>query len=100
MTRILAASSALFRDRELFVHDGTKLRRLRLSARAQALFAMVVGVLIAFSSYSLVSFFSPTQAATVTSEVPAEMVRLAAATEQRVIEIEHRQQLLAACDRQ
>jgi murein DD-endopeptidase MepM/ murein hydrolase activator NlpD len=96
MTRILAASSALFRDRELFVHDGTKLRRLRLSARAQALFAMLVGVLIAFSSYSLVSFLSPTKTATVTSEVPAEMVRLAAATEQRVIEIEHRQQLLAA----
>jgi murein DD-endopeptidase MepM/ murein hydrolase activator NlpD len=96
MTSILAASSALFRDRELFVHDGTKLRRLRLSARAQALFAMLVGVLIAFSSYSLVSFLSPTKTATVTSEVPAEMVRLAAATEQRVIEIEHRQQLLAA----
>jgi murein DD-endopeptidase MepM/ murein hydrolase activator NlpD len=96
MTSILAASSALFRDRELFVHDGTKLRRLRLSARAQALFAVLVGVLVVFSAYSLVSFLSPTQAATVTSEVPAEMVRLAAATEQRVNEIEQRQQLLAA----
>ena len=96
MTRILAASGALFRDRELFVHDGTKLRRLRLSARAQALFAMFVGVLVAFSAYSFVRFVSPTQTATVTSEVPAEMARLAAATELRVIEIEHRQQLLAA----
>ena len=96
MTRILAASGALFRDRELFVHDGTKLRRLRLSARAQALFAMFVGVLVAFSAYSFVRFVSPTQTATVTSQVPAEMARLAAATELRVIEIEHRQQLLAA----
>jgi len=96
MTRILAASSALFRDRELFVHDGTKLRRLRLSVRAQALLAMLVGVLIAFSSYSLVSFIAPARAQIVTSEIPAEMVRLAAATEQRVNEIEQRQQLLAA----
>ena len=96
MTRILAASSMLFRDRELFVHDGTKLRRLRLSARAQALFAMCVGLLVAFSSYSAVSFLSPTHTETITSEIPAEMVRLAAATEQRVNEIEQRQQLLAA----
>jgi murein DD-endopeptidase MepM/ murein hydrolase activator NlpD len=95
MTGILAASSALFRDRELFVHDGTKLRRLHLSVRAQALFAMCIGLLVAFSSYSLIRFLSPSQAA-VTSQIPAEMARLAAATEQRVNEIEQRQQLLAA----
>jgi murein DD-endopeptidase MepM/ murein hydrolase activator NlpD len=85
----------LFRDRDLFVHDGTKLRRLRLSWRAQALFAMFIGILVAFSSYSLVRFLSP-QTIAVTSEIPAEMVRLAAVTEQRVNEIEQRQQLLAA----
>ena len=96
MTRILAARSALFRDREFFVHDGTKLRRLRLSARAQALFAMAVGLFIAVSTYSFVSFISPAHPQTVTSNIPAEMVRLAAATEQRVNEIEQRQQLLAA----
>jgi murein DD-endopeptidase MepM/ murein hydrolase activator NlpD len=56
---------------------------------------MFIGVLVAFSSYSLVRFLSP-QTAIVTSEIPAEMVRLAAATEQRVNEIEQRQQLLAA----
>jgi murein DD-endopeptidase MepM/ murein hydrolase activator NlpD len=95
MTGILAAPSALFRDRELFVHDGTKLRRMRVSWRAQALFAMLVGVLVAFSSYSVVRFLNPATAKTVSS-VPAEMVQLAAATEQRVIEIEQRQQLLAA----
>ena len=98
MTRILAASSALFRDRELFVHDGTKLRRLRLPWRAQALFAMFVGVLVAFSTYSIVRFLAPVQVQTqtLTSEIPVAMVRLAAATEQRVNEIEQRQQLLAA----
>jgi murein DD-endopeptidase MepM/ murein hydrolase activator NlpD len=95
MTGILAAPSALFRDRELFVHDGTKLRRMRLSWRAQALFAMFIGVLVAFSSYSVVRFLTPASAKAVSS-VPAEMARLAAATEQRVIEIEQRQQLLAA----
>src|SRR5262245_23935136 len=96
MTRILAASGALFRDRELFVHDGTKLRRMRVSWRAQALFAMFVGVLVAFSSYSIVRFLSPTQTEAASSQIPAEMIRLAAATEQRVNEIEQRQQLLAA----
>ena len=95
MGNILAAPGELFRDRDLFVHDGTKLRRMRLSWRAQALFAMFIGVLVAFSSYSMVRFLSP-QTITVTSEIPAEMVRLAAVTEQRVNEIEQRQQLLAA----
>jgi len=95
MGNILAAPGELFRDRDLFVHDGTKLRRLRLSWRAQALFAMFIGILVAFSSYSLVRFLSP-QTVAVTSEIPAEMVRLAAVTEQRVNEIEQRQQLLAA----
>ena len=95
MGNLLAAPAELFRDRDLFVHDGTKLRRMRLSWRAQALFAMFIGVLVAFSTFSLVRFLSP-QSVIVTSEIPAEMVRLAAATEQRVNEIEQRQQLLAA----
>jgi len=95
MTNLLAAPGALFRDKDLFVHDGTKLRRLRVSWRAQALFAAFIGVLLAFSSFSLVRFLTP-QAETPTAQVPAEMARLAAATEQRVNEIEHRQQLLAA----
>ena len=95
MGNLLAAPGELFRDRDLFVHDGTKLRRLRVSWRAQALFAMFIGVLVAFSTFSIVRFLSP-QTVVVTSEIPAEMVRLAAATEQRVNEIEQRQQLLAA----
>ena len=96
MARILAANGALLCDRDLFVHDGTKLRRLRVSWRAQALFAMFIGVLVAFSSYSLIRFLVPAPVATPTAQIPAEMARLAAATEQRVLEIEQRQQLLAA----
>ena len=96
MTKVLTASGALFRDRDFFVHDGTKLRRMRVSWRAQALFAMFIGLLVAFSSYSVVRFIAPTQTHTLTSKIPLEMVRLAAATEQRVNEIEQRQQLLAA----
>ena len=30
MTQVLAATGALFRDRDLFVHDGSKLRRFRV----------------------------------------------------------------------
>jgi murein DD-endopeptidase MepM/ murein hydrolase activator NlpD len=96
MTNLLAASGGLFRDKDLFVHDGTKLRRLRVSWRAQALFAMFIGALVAFSTFSVVRFLSPTQAQVSTSQVPAQMVRLAAAAEQRANELEHRQQVLAA----
>ncbi len=96
MTRILTAPGALFRDRELFVHDGTRLRRMHVSWRAQALFALCAGILVAFSTFSAVRFISPVHSQAASSKVPAAMARLAAATEQRVIEIEHRQQLLAA----
>ena len=96
MTNLLAAPGALFRDKDLFVHDGTKLRRLRVSWRAQALFAAFIGVLVAFSTFSVIRFLNPAPTETVPSQVSAEMIRLAAATEQRVNEIEHRQQLLAA----
>lgn len=96
MARILAASGALLCDRELFVHDGTKLRRMRVTWRAQALFAMFIGLLVAFSSFSLIRFLTPAPVAALPAQIPAEMARLAAATEQRVNEIEQRQQLLAA----
>jgi murein DD-endopeptidase MepM/ murein hydrolase activator NlpD len=96
MTNLLAAPGALFRDKDLFVHDGTKLRRLRVSWRAQALFAAFIGVLLAFSTFSVVRFLTVAPPAAPVTQVSADMIRLAAATEQRVNEIEHRQQLLAA----
>jgi hypothetical protein len=42
MAHVLAATPTLsfFRDRDLFIHDGTKLRRFRLSAPVQAFFSL------------------------------------------------------------
>jgi murein DD-endopeptidase MepM/ murein hydrolase activator NlpD len=98
MATAFAAPGALFRDRDLFVHDGRKLRRLRLSSQVQTLLAVLLGLLIAFSTYSLVRFLTPADApvATAAATVSDDMARLASATEQRVRIIEERQQLLAA----
>ena len=51
MAQVLAATSAvLFRDRDLFVHDGKQLRRFRLSAPVQA-GVPDVALLVAWSTY-------------------------------------------------
>jgi len=65
MTQVLAATGALFRDRDLFVHDGSKLRRFRVSAPVQAVFFLVLMGLVAWSSYATARF------ATVAPAVPA-----------------------------
>jgi murein DD-endopeptidase MepM/ murein hydrolase activator NlpD len=96
MTIAIAASDTLFRDRELFVHDGTKLRRVSVSLKMQALLAMTFGLLLAFSVFSLVKFLSPQSPQTVSLQTPAEFSRLAAVTEAKVAELEQRQQMLAA----
>lgn len=96
MTTLSTASGALFRDRDLFVHDGRQLRRLRLSSNLQLLFAIALGLLIAFSTFSLVRFLSPSAAPTVVAAVSHDMARLAAMTEQKIKIIEERQQLLAS----
>ena len=41
MTQVLAVTTGLFRDRDLFVHDGSKLRRFRVSAPLQAVFFVI-----------------------------------------------------------
>ena len=96
MTTLSTASSALFRSRDLFVHDGRQLRRLRLSSNVQLLFALAVGLFVAFSVFSLVRFFSPQAATTVIATASDDMARLASLTEQKVRIIEERQQLLAS----
>ena len=95
MAFLLTASGALFRDRDLFVHDGRQLRRLRLSSNLQMLFAIAFGLLIAFSTFSLVRFLTPS-AAPVVAAVSDDMARLASMTEQKIKIIEERQQLLAS----
>ena len=96
MTRAITASDTLFRDRELFVHDGTKLRRVRLSLKVQAVLAMTFGILLAFSVFSVVRFLTPQTQAQVSAQLPADFSRLAAVTEAKVRELEQRQQMLAA----
>ncbi len=98
MTQAIAASR-FFQARDLFVHDGSHLRRLRLSAPAQ--FAMLVAMvlLLAWSAYSAVRIFvAPAQipATAASAAVPSQIAKLAAATEARVQQIEERQKLLAA----
>ena len=60
MTTLSTASGALFRARDLFVHDGSQFRRIRLSSTLQLSFALAFGLLLAFS---LIRFFTPAAAA-------------------------------------
>lgn len=52
MTQVLAGTTALFRDRDLFIHDGKKLRRFRISAPVQAALFVVMLGLVAWASYA------------------------------------------------
>jgi murein DD-endopeptidase MepM/ murein hydrolase activator NlpD len=87
MTQVLAATTALFRDRDLFIHDGSKLRRLRVSAHFQAFLFVVLLCLVAWASYATARLITRPHAS------PAG---LAAATEARARLIEQRQALIEA----
>ena len=100
MTQVMAATGALFRDRDLFVHDGSKLRRFRISAPVQAVFFLVLMGLVAWSSYATARFASnapviPAAAASA-DQYSARVAQLAAETDRRVQAIEQRQLALAA----
>ncbi len=88
MTAVLAISQNLLRNREVFVHDGATLRRLRLSAPVQMLFLAALAALIAFSGFAAARLFTGPAVATPTS--------LPAATEARARQIEQRQALIEA----
>ena len=91
------ATAKLIQARDLLVHDGSHLRRLRLSTPAQMamLFAMVV--LLTWSAYSAFRLFLvPVPQAAAPAAVSSDIARLAAATEARVQQIEQRQKILAA----
>ena len=100
MSTVLAATSGLFRDRDFFVHDGTQLRRFRLSATIQIVGFVALMALVAWSSYAFARFVTPAQALNApsaqTSSYSAEVAKLAAETERRVQIIEQRQRALAA----
>jgi murein DD-endopeptidase MepM/ murein hydrolase activator NlpD len=97
MTQATYATAKLFRDRDFFVHDGSHLRRLRLSAPVQ------IGMLVATVLLLLWSVFvttrlilAPAPVAPPAASISGDIARLAAATEARVAQIEQRQQVLAA----
>jgi murein DD-endopeptidase MepM/ murein hydrolase activator NlpD len=89
MTQVLAATTGLFRDRDLFVHDGSKLRRFRISAPLQAVFFVVLLGLVAWAAYATARLVARPGAT-------AQSVSLPAATEARARMIEQRQALIEA----
>jgi murein DD-endopeptidase MepM/ murein hydrolase activator NlpD len=99
MTHVLGATGALFRDRDLFVHDGSKLRRFRVSAPIQAALIAVFMALVGWSSFATVRFISapasPASPIARSADYSAQVARLAAETERRVVELEQRQIALA-----
>lgn len=98
MSHMIAATK-FFRTRDLFVHDGNHLRRLRLSAPLQVAMLFAMLLLFIWSAYSAVRLVTAPTIATTTAApaaVSSEMARLAAATEARVAQIEQRQKLIAA----
>ena len=101
MTKVLAAASGLFRDRDFFVHDGSQLRRFRLSASVQIVFAAALLTLVGWSSYAVARILTPAPVAIVAQvsspiDYTAKVAQLAAETERRVKLIEDRQLALAA----
>ncbi|HUP67563.1 MAG TPA: M23 family metallopeptidase [Sphingomicrobium sp.] len=89
MTQLLAATTGLFRDRDLFIHDGSKLRRFRISAPVQAaLFVILLG-LVAWASYATARLITRPNGIN-------SLASLSAATEERARMIEQRQSLIEA----
>jgi murein DD-endopeptidase MepM/ murein hydrolase activator NlpD len=91
MAQVLAATStfSIFRDRDLFVHDGTRLRRFRLSAPVQAFLFLVLMLLVGWSGYAAARLI------TSAPQVP-QILSLTDATEARARKIEQRQALIEA----
>ena len=98
MAQLLAVPTALFRDRDFFIHDGRQLRRFRLSAPIQLLFLFLSVVLIGWSGYSAAQILAPRSQTTDTSSnsYAAQVAQLAAETDRRVQAVEQRQLALAA----
>ena len=96
MTVFTMARKTWWRDREFFVHNGKQLRRVRVPAYLQASIALLFGLLLAFSAYSMIRIAAPVPAVAAADELSDDIVKLAAVTERKIVEIEQRQQLIAA----
>jgi murein DD-endopeptidase MepM/ murein hydrolase activator NlpD len=84
MTQVLAGTTALFRDRDLFIHDGTKLRRFRISASVQAFLFVILLGLVGWASFATAQLLTGHRGG------------LSASTEARARLIEQRQALIEA----
>src|SRR5215471_6770844 len=89
MTQVLAVTTGLFRDRDLFIHDGSKLRRFRISAPLQAVFFLALLATVAWASYATARLIAR-------PALNAANVSLPAATEARAQMIEKRQAVIEA----
>lgn len=87
-------TTGLLRSRDLFVHDGTKLRRIRLSAPVQIAFLLTAVMMLAWSTFAAAHFVAGDKAEVVVSDA-GQLQQLAQAAEQRAQLIEQRQKLLA-----
>ncbi len=87
MNQMLSAKGSLFRDRDLFIHDGTQLRRFRVSAPFQAILFVIVLTLVGWASYAT---------AQIVSGSSTDLASLSAATEARAKQIEQRQRVIEA----
>ncbi len=86
MAQVMTATYGLFRDRDLFVHDGSKLRRFRLSAPVQAILFLVFLGLVAWAAFATAQLLSR----------PFSAMSLSDATEARARQIEQRQAIIEA----
>jgi hypothetical protein len=91
MAYALTASTGLLRSRDLFLHDGAKLRRIRLSAPVQAAFFLAMLLLVGWCAYAT---------AQLAARKPVAVTRVAAAPganlEERARLIEQRQAVIEA----
>jgi len=67
MTHVFVGTTALFRDRDLFIHDGAKLRRLRISAPVQIALVVLFFGLVAFAGYASARLVARSQGHIVTA---------------------------------
>jgi murein DD-endopeptidase MepM/ murein hydrolase activator NlpD len=95
MTDSAIVKKPMFRDRELFLHDGNHLRKVRLSAPVQVMMLVLTALLLSWSTFTTVRMFTA-PAVSVSAAPNIEIARLAAATESRVRQIEERQRILTA----
>ncbi|WP_338501219.1 M23 family metallopeptidase [Sphingomonas kaistensis] len=88
-------TTGLLRSRDLFVHDGTKLRRIRLSTPLQFAFFLAAALMLAWSAFAAAHFLRGDQALVAVTADKGDLQQLAKAAEQRARLIEQRQTLLA-----